>query len=64
MHAPETHHDSLGAARDPAGARHWGYRRIIWHAIGLVMAALLAWLLLRAYRQPDFMIDMVNLMLC
>lgn len=39
-------------------------RRTLWHTLGLVLAASLIWLLLRAYRQPGFMLDFSNLGLC
>jgi len=38
--------------------------RTVWHTAGLLLALALGWLLLRAYRQPDFLIDFVNLRLC
>jgi hypothetical protein len=31
---------------------------------GLVIAALVAWLIFRAYRQPDFLLDLANMRLC
>lgn len=40
------------------------YRRIVWHTVGLLVAAALAWLIMRAYRQPDFIIDLVSMSLC
>ncbi|MCC7325265.1 MAG: hypothetical protein IT521_00480 [Burkholderiales bacterium] len=53
------------AARVPAaGARRFLSRRTLWHTVGLLLAAALAWLILRAYRQPEFMLDLVNLRLC
>jgi hypothetical protein len=39
-------------------------RRIVWHALGLIAAALVAWLILRGYRQPDFLLDISNMRLC
>jgi len=39
-------------------------RRIVWHALGLVIAALVAWLILRGYRQPEFLLDFANMRLC
>ena len=39
-------------------------RRIVWHALGLIVAALVAWLILRGYRQPDFLLDISNMRLC
>jgi hypothetical protein len=48
---------------DPAAPRS-GSRRILWHALGLLVAALVAWLILRGYRQPDFLLDISNMRLC
>ena len=39
-------------------------RRLVWHALGLISAALVAWLILRGYRQPDFLLDISNMRLC
>ena len=39
-------------------------RRIVWHTLGFVVALVLAWLVFRAYRQPEFMLDVFNTMLC
>jgi hypothetical protein len=39
-------------------------RRLVWHALGLVMAALIAWLILRGYQRPDFLLDIANMRLC
>ena len=44
--------------------RRTGLRRAGWHALGLVIAALLAWLILRGYRQPEFLLDLANMRLC
>jgi hypothetical protein len=41
-----------------------GLRRAGWHALGLVIAALVAWLILRGYRQPEFLLDLANMRLC
>jgi len=41
-----------------------GLRRVAWHALGLVVAALLAWAILRGYRQPEFLLDLANMRLC
>lgn len=46
------------------GVRRFLSRRMIWHTLGLVIALALAWLILRAYRQPEFMIDLLSLRLC
>lgn len=47
-----------------ASNRRTGLRRAGWHALGLVIAALLAWLILRGYRQPEFLLDLANMRLC
>ena len=39
-------------------------RRVAWHALGLVVAALLAWLIVRGYRQPELLLDLANMRLC
>jgi hypothetical protein len=39
-------------------------RRVAWHAAGLVIAALVAWLILRGYRQPELLLDFTNMRLC
>ena len=50
-----------GAARGP---RRLLAQRAFWHSVGLLLALAVAWLVFRAYRQPDFLIDFVNLRLC
>jgi len=55
---------SSSARGDPAGVRRLLSRRIFWHTLGLVIALALAWLVFRAYRQPDFMLDLMNMSLC
>jgi hypothetical protein len=50
-----------GAARGP---RRLLAQRAFWHYVGLLLALAVAWLVFRAYRQPDFLIDFVNLQLC
>jgi hypothetical protein len=52
---------SSGAARGP---RRLLAQRAFWHSVGLLLALAVAWLVFRAYRQPDFLIDFVNLRLC
>ena len=37
--------------------------RLLWHTLGLVTAAALAWLVWRGYRQPAFLLDLANAML-
>jgi len=38
--------------------------RFVWHTLGLVAAALLAWLIWRGYQSPDFLLDLSALRLC
>jgi cell division protein FtsB len=44
----------------PVGDR----RRIAWHAIAVVAAAALAWLVFTTYRQPDLILDLAVMRLC
>ena len=39
-------------------------RRIAGHAIAIVVAALVAWLVFRGYRQPELMLELANMRLC
>lgn len=39
-------------------------RRLVWHSVGLIAAVLVAWLVFRGYRQPDFLLDFANMRLC
>ena len=55
------HIDTDGAATNP---RRLLWRRTLWHSIGLAVVIALAWLILRAYQQPEFLIELSNLMLC
>jgi hypothetical protein len=57
----------LPASPIPDGAatpRRAASRRLAWHAIGWIAAAVLAWLLLRAYRDPAMMLELANWRLC
>ena len=45
-------------------ARGPGLPRFVWHTIGLVFAALLAWLVWRGYQTPDFLLDLSAFRLC
>jgi hypothetical protein len=47
-----------------AGVRRFRSRRTLWHTVGLLVALALAWLILRAYAQPGFVIDLMNMSLC
>ena len=37
---------------------------MVWHAIAVLLAAIVAWLVFNAYRQPDLMIDLAGMRLC
>ncbi|HEY1329726.1 MAG TPA: hypothetical protein VGI14_22530 [Casimicrobiaceae bacterium] len=47
-----------------SSSRPFLLRRAVWHAIGILIAALVTWLILRGYRQPDFLLDLANMRLC
>lgn len=47
-----------------AGIRRFWTRRTLWHTVGLLVALAVAWALFRAYRQPEFMLDLLSLRLC
>jgi hypothetical protein len=38
--------------------------RLLWHTIGIVLAAAIVWLVFRGYRQPELLLDLVNMRLC
>jgi peptidoglycan/LPS O-acetylase OafA/YrhL len=46
------------------GRVHWRRRRRLWHAVAVVVALVVAWLVMRAYRQPGFIVDFANFLLC
>ena len=55
----------MAVLRDPSFASWRG--RVppwVWHAIGLVLAALLALLIWRGYQSADFLLDLGALRLC
>jgi hypothetical protein len=41
-----------------------GVRRAARHAVALLLAAALAWLVFAAYSQPDFILDFAGMRLC
>jgi hypothetical protein len=58
MRAPDPDH---GAALP----RRFYFPRRFLHGLGVAIAALLTWLVWRAYRQPEFLLDVANaFMLC
>jgi hypothetical protein len=36
----------------------------VWHTLGVIVAPAVAWMILRACRQPGFPLDFTNLVLC
>ena len=40
------------------------FQRATWHTVGLVVAALLAYAIWRAYQNPDLLLDLSALRLC
>ena len=53
-----------GVALERAGAAGVERRRMAWHAVALIGAAVLAWLVFAAYRQPDLILDFAAMRLC
>ncbi len=39
-------------------------RRIVWHTLGIVIAIAVAWMIFRAYREPEFLLDLMNMSWC
>ena len=35
-----------------------------WHAVAVLLAAIVAWLIFSAYRQPELMLDLAGMRLC
>jgi len=52
---------NAGAASEPRRFLAW---RPFRHFLGFLLALAVAWLVFRAYRQPDFLIDFANMQLC
>jgi len=48
---------------DPHAARS-RTRRALWHTLGLIAAALLAYAVWRGYQSPDLILDLSTLRLC
>ncbi|HEX6793267.1 MAG TPA: hypothetical protein VF304_05390 [Casimicrobiaceae bacterium] len=38
--------------------------RVAWHALAMLLALAIAWLVFAAYRQPDFVLDFAGIRLC
>jgi hypothetical protein len=45
-------------------ATRTGGRRMAWHAVAVLLAAIVAWLIFSAYRQPELMLDLAGMRLC
>jgi len=56
--------EPIPASASPSPAVAGDRRRIAWHAIAVLAAAAIAWLVFAAYRQPDFLLDFAALRLC
>lgn len=54
----------MDAARGTTAGARFPSRRTLWHTVGLVLALVLAWLIFHAYRQPEFVIELMNFSLC
>jgi hypothetical protein len=56
----------MGHAPDipPAPRRLARVPRFVWHTIGLVIAALIAWAIWRGYQNPDLLLDLGAIKLC
>ncbi len=47
-----------------AHAERAGVSRAVWHTIGLVLAALLAYAIWRGYQNPDLLLDLSAFRIC
>jgi hypothetical protein len=54
----------ISAIRTSDVLRWFFAHRSVWHTTGLIVALIVTWLVFRAYRQPDFILDFMNLRLC
>ena len=64
MRRPPHEEGSSLDAHGPAVGRRFLWRRTVWHTLGIIVAIAVAWLILRAYRQPEFMLDLMNMGWC
>ena len=55
----DSHARSIGTSLHPRASL-----RTAWHAIAVVAAAAVAWLVFSAYRQPDLLLRLADLRLC
>jgi hypothetical protein len=61
---PAGEHSSIPSDGAASELRRFVSRRAFWHSAGFLLALAIAWLVFRAYRQPDFLIDLANMQLC
>ena len=64
MPRPRHEEGSSLDAHGHAGGRRFLSARVVWHTLGIVVAIAVAWLIMRAYRQPEFMLDLMNMSWC
>jgi hypothetical protein len=56
--------DASAAPGDASARSIGGGRRFAWHVLAMLLAAVLAWIIFAAYRQPDFILDIAGMQLC
>jgi hypothetical protein len=56
--------DQSAASSAASNSDRGSGRRFAWHALAVLLAAVVAWLILAAYRQPDFILDLAGMRLC
>jgi hypothetical protein len=57
----------IPATAPPDGAaipRRLAFSRLVRHALGLIGAGLVTWLVLRGYQSPELMLELANWRLC
>jgi hypothetical protein len=58
----------VGTAAEPTRSAAKGprdrYARAVWHTVGLIVAALLAYAVWRGYQNPDLLLELSALRLC
>jgi hypothetical protein len=56
--------ESTATTYSLAAAVAAGPGRVLWHALALMLAAAIGWLIFTAYRQPDLLLDLAGMRLC
>lgn len=56
--------DAVLPTLSPLPAGRYGGRRALRHALALLVASAIAWLIFAAYSQPEFILDVAGLRLC